>query len=344
MEIETLLQKNKIKYTALFCLLALAAAVIMLCTIHMGAMDISASDVFKVLACKLTGDQTLLNGVKDNEAAVIWEIRLPRIFSGFLVGAGLAVAGAIFQGILQNPLADPYTIGISNGASFGAAAAIYLNMSYGLHIQATAAALAAACLTLALVISIAKRGNDFDSSSLIIAGIIVSSILSAGVSLIKMMAGENVAAIVFWLMGSFSGTTWNDVALLAPSVIAATGISIILADQLDIAALGDRNAESLGVNTGRLRLVFLILGAVLTAVCVSVCGIIGFVGLVVPHLLRLWITPSNRVLIPMAALLGGDLLALADNVTRAIPSGEIPVGVLTTLIGGPFFIYVFVRK
>lgn len=344
MDIEALLHKNKIKYTVLFFLFAAAAVVIMLCTIHMGAMNISAPDVFKVLAYKLTGNSTLLRGVKDNEAAVIWDIRLPRIFSGFLVGAGLAVAGAVFQGILQNPLADPYTIGISNGASFGAAAAIYLNISYGLHIPATAAAMAAACLTLAMVISIAKKGSDFDSSSLIIAGIIVSSILSAGVSLIKMMAGENVSAIVFWLMGSFSGTTWNDVALLAPIVAAATAVSVIFAGQLDIAALGDRNAESLGVNTGRLRLIYLVLGAALTAVCVSVCGIIGFVGLVVPHLLRLWITPSNRVLIPMAALLGGDLLALADNVTRTVPSGEIPVGVITTLIGGPFFIYIFMRK
>ena len=159
-----------------------------------------------------------------------------------------------------------------------------------------------------------------------------------------MLAGEDVGAIVFWLMGSLAAKSWNDAMLLMGSVVVFGTASVIFAKELDIMSLGDDTAHSLGINTEKMRTFYLIVGAALSAVCVSVCGVIGFVGLIVPHLLRFWLTSSNRVLIPLSALTGAILLSLADNAARIIASGEIPVGVITTLIGGPFFIYIFTRR
>lgn len=313
-------------------------------SVNLGAMEISPADVVRIIAARITGNDTILGDIGKNAAAVVWSIRLPRIICGIFVGSGLAVAGVIFQGILQNPLADPYTLGISTGASFGASLAIYLAFLLDTSIPVVPFALVFAFATLISVICISKKGSGLESSNLIIGGIIVSSILSSGVSFIKMLAGENVGAIVFWLMGSLDARGWNDAALAAVCVTVLTVPSVIFARELDIMSTGDESARSLGINTSRLRLVYLIIGASITAVCVSVCGIIGFVGLIVPHLLRMWLTSENRVLIPLSALTGGILLCAADNITRVAASGEVPVGVITTLIGGPFFIYIFTRR
>jgi iron complex transport system permease protein len=176
------------------------------------------------------------------------------------------------------------------------------------------------------------------------AGIIVSAIFQAGLSFLKMLSGENVGAIVFWLMGSFSARGWNDAALLVSSVIPALVCAVVFSRDLNILSLGEREALSLGVDAKRTRLLFLLLGTFLSAVSVAVAGIIGFVGLVVPHLLRFSVARDNRLLLPLSALGGAFLLLAADDVARLIGSGEIPVGVLTTLLGGPFFIGVFMRN
>lgn len=333
----------KRKYAAFYTAMATALLLILLIGINSGAMRISPRDVIHIAASKLTGNRALLGEVSDSAAAVVWQIRLPRLLTGMLTGGGLAAAGVIFQGILRNPLADPYTLGISNGASFGAALAIYIGIVMDIKLPVTLFALAAALAALAAVIAISKRGSSFESSNLIIGGIIVSAILSSGVSLLKLRSGESVGAIVFWIMGSLSAASWSDAALLTPVVFAAVAISAMLARRLDIMALGDRNAESLGIDTAKTRLLFLVLGSLITAVCVSVSGVIGFVGLIVPHLLRMRLTAKNTVLLPASALAGAALLSLADNLTRLLPGGEVPVGVLTTLIGGPFFIYIFIR-
>jgi iron complex transport system permease protein len=313
-------------------------------TVGLGAVPISFFDVLKIIGGKLTGNSAVLAAFKDNVIAVVWEIRLPRIICGVFVGMGLATAGVIFQSILQNPLADPYTLGISTGAAFGASIAIFLNVAAGIFIPIPVLALIFALLTLTAVIAISLHGGGLISSNLIIAGIILSSILSAGISFIKMLAGENVSAIVYWLMGSLGSKEWSDVVLIAPVVVAALILAFIFADDLNVMTLGNRNAEALGVNVKRNRLFYLILASCITAVCVSVCGIIGFIGLIVPHILRFALTSDNRMLLPVSALLGGVLLCAADNVTRLLSNGEIPVGVLTTLLGGPFFIYIFLKR
>jgi len=332
---------NKIKYMLVFLILMALLIIITVISICVGDMQIEIGDIFGVIENKLFG--TYAN-IKENVSAVIWNIRLPRIICAGFVGMGLAVSGVIFQGILQNPLADPYTLGISTGASFGASVAIIINLYFEIYFSTILAALIGAFVTLIFVILIAKNGGGFRSSNIIIAGIIISSILSSGVSFIKMLAGENVGAIVFWIMGSLSAKNWNDVLIIAPVSLICTVLAMFFAVQLDIMSLGDRNAQALGVDINKIRLLYLIIGSVITAVCVSVCGVIGFVGLVVPHLIRFSLTAKNKILIPFSAAFGAVLLILADTFTRNFSSGEIPVGVLTTLIGGPFFIFVFTHR
>ena len=312
--------------------------------ISLGAMSISWSDIGRILVSKITGNSSFVEGISRGAQAIVWELRFPRILCGLLAGAGLAVAGVIFQGILQNPLADPYTLGISSGAAFGASLSILLNISGGLFISVSLSALIFASFTLILVTLIAGRGGGLSGVNLIMAGIIVSSIFQAGISFMKVLSGENVGAIVFWLMGSLTAKSWKEAALLAWVIPPAAILAFRFAGSLNILSLGSQEAESLGVNVKRTRFFYMALGASITAVCVSVCGIIGFIGLIVPHLLRYSITSDNRLLIPLSALSGGILLAAADTCVRMLGSGEIPVGALTTLLGGPFFIYIFTRR
>jgi ABC-type Fe3+-siderophore transport system, permease component len=333
----------KKQYMFAFLGLVLAAGLLLLLALGQGAMEISPARVAGIVWGKISGNPEQLAAFRANEIAVVWNIRLPRILCSFFVGAGLAVAGVVFQSLLRNPLADPYTLGVSTGAAFGASVAIYLNISYALLLPTSVFAVLFAFLTLAAVIAIAQKSGGMYSSGLVISGIIASSFLSAGISIIKMLAGENVSAIVFWLMGSFSARSWRDVLLVAPVVIVCSVLTWVFANDLDIMTLGDAAASALGIHTANTRLLYLVLASAITACCVSVSGVIGFVGLIVPHLLRIYIGGSNRTLLPFSALLGGILLLLADTATRLLSSSEIPVGALTTLLGGPFFIYVFLR-
>jgi iron complex transport system permease protein len=341
--VRSFITKRKTCYLVI-AILAVMLPLALLVSVGLGAARLSAGDAARILLGKLSGNESLLNGVGEGTEAIVFELRLPRILCAAFTGAGLAASGVIFQAILQNPLADPYTLGISTGAAFGASLAIFLNMSAALAVPVPLAALIFAGLTLAAVLAIANRGAGLVKSNLIMAGIILSAILQAGVSFIKMASGENVGAIVFWLMGSLSGRSWNDVLLLAPLTCAALIPAFLFARDLNLLSLGSRGAESLGVNTRRARFLYLLLGAAITASSVSVCGIIGFVGLVVPHLLRLSVSADNRMLLPLSSLLGALLLVIADDAARLIGTGDTPVGVLTTLLGGPFFIYIFIRR
>ena len=326
-------QQRKIRLLGVF--ISALILVVVIATMRMGAMDISISTILKIFVGKLTGKSEMLEGIKASQVAVVWEIRLPRILCGLFVGAGLAVAGVIFQSLLRNPLADPYTLGVSTGAAFGASLAILLNITSGLFYSTTLFAFIFAFLTLISVILIAQKGGGLLSSNLIISGIIVGSILSSAISFIKMLAGESVSAIVFWIMGSLASRQWQNVFTLVPIVTICTLIAWLFADDLNIMVLGDDAAKTLGVNTERTRFIFLVLGSCITAACVAVSGVIGFIGLIVPHMLRFRLTADNRMLIPLSALTGALMLSLADNATRLLSASEIPVGVLTTLLGGP---------
>lgn len=335
-------QRKKVFVCALLLIFALVA--VLLLAVNTGVMKISVRDGAVIIISHVTGNSRMLNGIKENAVAVVWNIRLPRILCGMLAGFGLSISGVIFQSILQNPMADPYTMGISTGAAFGASLALFINVTYGLLLPVTPLSLVFALATLGVVIFLSNKGGGMVTGNMIIAGMIVSAIFSSGISFIKMMAGENVSAIIFWLMGSLSAKSWSDVTLLAPVILICSVVAIYFSDRLNVMSLGEQQAQSLGVNVRFTRFIYLLLGAFITATCVSTCGIIGFVGLIVPHMIRFWLTADNRLLLPLSGLFGALLLSVADNVTRVIGQGEVPVGVLTTLLGGPFFIYIFIKR
>jgi iron complex transport system permease protein len=326
-----------------FFLAVLLLTVIVLST-GMGYIKMSPVEVLRIVIAKISGHCGLLEGIDSTFPYVVWEVRLPRILTSAIVGAGLALAGVIFQGILLSPLADPYTLGISAGAAFGASIALLFPISFLGSYSVPLFAFIGASFTLVAVLSMSSFNGQISSSDLILSGIIVAAILSAGISFMKYVADEQVSIIIFWLMGSFDSKGWMDVAVTLSFVFIGILISHLFARDLNIIALGDRSASSLGVQAKTTRVILLITASLVTAACVSVSGIIGFVGLIVPHLLRLIVGSDNRKLIPASVLAGSILLLSADTITRAVLPKEIPVGVLTALIGGPVFCYIFRQR
>jgi iron complex transport system permease protein len=326
--------------------LALAATTIaaVIYATGMGHIAVPAGEIVRVIAAEITGNTALLAGIDPVFPFVVLEVRLPRILAATLVGGGLAMSGVIYQGILLNPLADPYTLGVSSGAAFGAALALLANLSMLGHFSVPLFAFTGAALTLLVVLYLSSFNGQISANTLILSGVIVGAILAAGISFLKYLADEQVAVIIFWLMGSFASRTWIDVGVVAGAVFCGLVLSLFYARDLNILSLGNRSADTLGVESTRVRWILLLGASLVTAVCVSVSGIIGFIGLIVPHLMRFLVGPDNRKLLPVSILAGALLLLVADTVTRAVLPVEVPIGVLTALIGGPFFCVIFRRR
>jgi len=323
----------------LLLLLTMAAAA------GMGYVSVPVAGVARVVAGKMGfGDITALDPVV---VAVVADVRLPRILAAVVVGGVLAVSGTVFQGVLLNPLADPYTLGISSGAAFGASLALVASMiglPFSGRLFLPLCAFGGAVATLAAVLALAAGDRTLSSTSLILSGVIVAAILSAAIGFLKFIADEQVGVIIFWLMGSLAGVGAGDFLILLPVTLAGLAVIFYHAGDLNIMATGERCADTLGVETVRVRKILLTCCSLMTALCVAVAGIIGFVGLVVPHLLRLLVGPDNRALLPLSFLGGGLLLLFADTLTRAVLPAEVPIGVLTALLGGPFFCWIFYRR
>lgn len=324
--------------------LTVLLTVAMIVSTTMGYLPIDWRDGVKIVAARMAGLTGLLAGIDPVQSTVVMDVRLPRIMLAAIVGGGLSICGTVFQAILLNPLADPYTLGVSAGAAFGAALAIILNLSIASSFSIPLFAFAGAAATLVLVIYLSAGAGGLSSNNLILSGIIVAAILSAGISFLKYLADEQVGAIIFWLMGSFASRTWADVGLALICVTGGCLIFIIYARDLNLLSMGERTAAALGVDIRKVPLILLTTASLVAAVCVSVSGIIGFVGLLVPHMMRAVIGPDNRRLIPVALLAGAVLLLCADTISRAVLPHEIPIGVLTALIGGPFFCYLFRKR
>ncbi len=324
----------------------LVAAVIgaVVISLGMGYIKITPLEVLRIVASGLSGDESLVNGLDTVWPVVVMDVRLPRILTAVIVGAGLAVSGTIFQGILLNPLADPYTLGISAGAAFGAALALLADIVFLGAYSVPIFAFAGAVGTLVVVLRLSSFDGQMSANTLILSGVIVGAILSAGLSFIKYVADEQVAVIIFWLMGSFASKTWPEVWLVFWCVLVGVGVAIFYGRDLNIMSLGQRSSDSLGVDTAWVRKILLVTASLLAAACVSVSGIIGFIGLIVPHLMRFLVGPDNRKLLPASMLAGAILLLGADTLSRAVLPAEVPVGVLTALIGGPFFCYIFRKR
>ncbi|MBU4229761.1 MAG: FecCD family ABC transporter permease [Desulfurivibrionaceae bacterium] len=333
-------------YTIWLLTLSLAAATCgaIVYATGMGHIAVSGGDILRVIAARVTSNSALLAGIDPVFPFVVFDVRLPRILTATLVGGGLAMSGVIYQGILLNPLADPYTLGVSSGAAFGAALALLANLTMMGHFSVPLFAFGGAALTLLVVLYLSSFNGQISANTLILSGVIVGAILAAGISFLKYLADEQVSVIIFWLMGSFASRTWADVAVVAGAVLCGLVLSLFYARDLNILSLGSRSADTLGVESTRVRWILLLGASLVTAVCVSVSGIIGFIGLIVPHLMRFLVGPDNRKLLPVSILAGALLLLVADTVTRAVLPVEVPIGVLTALIGGPFFCVIFRRR
>ncbi|WP_239496205.1 FecCD family ABC transporter permease [Salinicola peritrichatus] len=276
---------------------------------------------------------------------VFWELRLPRALMALLVGAALAMSGAALQGLFGNPLADPGIVGVSSGASLGAVAVIVLQLdTFGLWTLPLGAFVAGAATT-ALIYVLAVRTPQGDNASLLLIGIAINAIAGAATGYLTYLASTaQLESLLFWAMGSLGSIDWRAVAVIAPIVVLAGWLLRRQATPLDLLALGERQARHAGVDVVRLRRNLVILTALLTAAAVSFTGTIGFVGLVVPHLIRLLMGPGHRHLLPLSALAGGLLLMLADIGARSLdPPSEIPIGILTATLGGPFFLWLIAR-
>ncbi len=281
-------------------------------------------------------------GTSEPGGVIFWQIRLPRVLLAFLVGAALSAAGVILQDLFLNPLTDPYVTGVSSGAALGATFGIVLNLAQLPWV--TLFALVGGFVTLAVVWVAAQRRGRIDIYVLLLAGVTISYLVTAVISVMMIRAGEDMHAIVYWLLGSFSARGWQDVEV-ALFALPFMVVPIFFTEEMDILLQGEKRALELGVEVERAKRVLLVTAAALTAIAVSVSGVIGFVGLVVPHIARLLVGPGHRRMLPIALLGGAALMGIADLLSRTIVApAEVPVGVVTTFVGAPLFVYLLRRR
>ena len=277
------------------------------------------------------------------QETLFFQVRLPRIALALLVGCSLAAAGAAFQGTFQNPLVSPDILGASQGAAFGAAVAILLGLgAFGI----SAFAFAAAIVTVMLVLLVSSRAKGNHMMVVVLAGVMMSSLLQAAVSYTKLIADptDQLAAITYWLMGSLTGAKPADLAMAAAPMAAGLLVLFALRWRINILTMGDDEASTMGVNAQRVRIVVIFAATLVTAASVAVTGMIGWVGLVIPHFARMVIGCDYRKLLPASMLLGASFLLVVDDVARLATTSEIPIGILTAFIGAPFFLYLITRK
>ncbi len=311
-------------------------ATIVIC-LSIGSVSIPFGEVIDVL----------LGGGTSLERQILLNLRLPRILLAGLVGAALSVAGATMQGLFRNPMASPSIIGISYGAAFGAAMTMVLGISWLTGDMAVPAmAFLFSFVTLFLVYMISRNRNGYvPVETLLLAGIAVGSLFSALVSAMEYFAGEKLSGVVFWLMGGFYQTTWVQVGISFFPIVAGCVVIMFLAHELNVMMVGEEQAGNLGINVNRVRIMLLLASSLLTAIAVSFCGIIGFVGLIIPHVVRIIVGPDHRILIPCSIVGGALFMIWTDMVARTIIApAELPVGIITSLVGAPFFIYLLMSR
>lgn len=320
-----------------FVLVAAGVAVIS------GTSDIGIGDAVAIIVHRLTGIGQV--SWPASAETIVWELRLPRVVAGMAVGAGLACAGTVFQALLRNPMADPYIIGPAAGASLGAVTALLLPVAtfgwFGLGVVQLFA-FTGGLLTVLIVFGIARGQAGTPVVTLLLSGYAVSSLLSAGVALLIFNSGERLAAVIGWLLGSLGGASWPRVGFAVPLIVISFSLLLVRWRGLNALLLGEAQAAHLGVDVEREKRILTGLAALATSAGVAISGTIGFVGLVVPHLVRLAVGPDHRLLLPASLLYGAGLLVLADLGARL--AGGIPVGIVTALIGAPFLLWLLRRS
>lgn len=275
---------------------------------------------------------------------IFWRLRLPRIVLSVMVGASLSVCGAAYQSVFRNPLTDPYILGVSSGASLGAAVAIIAGLQFYLW-GIGAFALATALLTVLLIYRIASIGNRLHTTTLLLTGVCITFLITALISFLMVLHQDKMESIIFWTMGSFASASWLDVALLAPVALVGIAVVIYHSKDLNLLLAGSETAQSLGVEVEKVKRTILFFTTLMVAFAVSTCGVIGFVGLVVPHGIRLVTGADNRKVVPYSIFVGGLFLLICDTLSRTLlPPSELPVGSLTALVGAPLFIYLLYKN
>jgi iron complex transport system permease protein len=333
--------RGRIYGICLLCLLLLGIGGI---AVAIGSVKIPLGTTIAILLDKLPFVD-LTPDWSSGAATIVTDIRLPRVILAGLVGAALATAGATYQGLFRNPLADPYLIGVAQGASLGAVIGFLLPTGrIGPQIVPLLAFLGAVAGT-AIVYSLARVGKTMPMTTLILAGVAVGALLGSIVSFLIINSGDRLHGIIFWLMGSFSLAEWSEVRLVLPYLIAGMGLLILYARPLNIMQLDEEQAQQLGINVERLKIILLAAATLITAAAVSFVGTIGFVGIIIPHAVRLLWGPDYRYLLPFSIFSGAIFLIAADLLARTVAAPEeIPIGVITAICGAPFFLYLLRRK
>jgi iron complex transport system permease protein len=326
---------------------ALLLAASMALALGIGPVSVPVGDVLAVVARRLNLGAYDVSPLDDQ---IVWQLRLPRVLGAAAVGAGLAICGAVLQSLTRNDLADPYLLGISSGAAVGAVTVIVLGVSLAGFVGSaavTAAGFLGALGSLALVLVLAAgRGGSLSPTRTVLAGVAVAQVCGAYTSLLIITTGDSDAArrVLTWTLGSVAGLRWGSAVFLAVIALAATLLFVSFAHQLDAFAFGETSARALGVDVDRVRWILMVGTALVTACLVAYTGAIGFVGLVVPHVVRMLAGPGHRLLLPLSALAGAALLVWADTIARSLVDGqEIPVGVVTAVVGAPFFAWLLRR-
>lgn len=316
----------------LFVVLAVVLVGGMLASLVIGQYRVPLAELPRILAVGPLGAQAM-------DESVIWQIRLPRLLLGVLVGAALGVGGALMQAVFANPLAEPSVIGVTAGAGVGASVVIVLGITWFGATTVPAFAFVTGLLTTWLVYQLARMGGRIRVVNLVLVGIAVNAVAGALISFFIFIAPTSSREqVVFWQMGSLSGAKWAHVSVVAVLTAAGIVLALLLVGKLDVLALGDRAAGHIGIDVSRLRLFALVLATLLTAGAVAYAGLIGFVGLVVPHIIRTVAGPSNRIVLPASAVGGAVLIVLADTAARSIIAfADLPIGIFTALVGGPTF-------
>lgn len=322
--------------------------VVMLVGITIGPAPVSIRESFVLVMEKIPilGSYIDTSRFPDTNRVIVEQIRMPRVILAALVGSALAAVGTTFQGLFKNPMADPYIIGVSSGAALGAALAIVLGAGSQLGFWALpAAAFLGALLAILIVYNIAVVGGRVPVYTLLLSGVALSAFTSSLTSFVMIVNSNELHAIMFWMLGSFSGKGWVHVQVAFPLILLGIlGLGYFARD-LNAMLFGEDTAQHLGIDTERLKKNLLALSALTVAAAVAVSGTIGFVGLVVPHMVRLLVSPDHRILLPAAVLAGATFMVLTDTLARtALAPTEIPVGIITAFFGGPFFIYLLRRK
>lgn len=320
--------------------LAILFVVCFIGSFFLGRYPISPKLLFDVFVSKITGSEPYWNSAVEQ---VLFQVRFPRVVMASLIGAGLSCAGAAYQGIFQNPMVSPSVLGSSAGAGFGAALGLYFASSDSV---VTILAFAFGISAVLLVCAIGAQVKNNQVLGLVLAGSMVGSLFSAAVSFLKLVADTNntLPAITYWLMGSLSGIKQSDVAFAGPLIIIGILPIFLLRWRMNVLTLGEEEAHCIGVNTKRVRWIVILCGTLITAAAVSVSGLIGWVGLVIPHLSRMLVGNDYRKMLPATLLLGGSYLLIVDNISRLISASEMPIGILTAFIGAPFFLYLILRE